>query len=161
MGLLVDEALQPDQLQQLEHPGLALAAGHAPQPQRQLDVLAHRQPGEQRGLLEHQAGLAAPHDLTGRGVVEPGDQVEQRGLAAAGRTDQADELPGADLERDAVEGEDGVVPAPEPLADGVEGHTGIAIHGVEGPRFERGGTHAPDTSGWSASLRTWLSRVRS
>ena len=106
VGLLVDEPLEAHQLEQLEDPGLALLAGDAAQAQRQLHVLAHREPREQRRLLEHEGGLPGAHHLSRGGVLQAGDEVEQGGLAAARRADQADELAGADLQRDPVEGED-------------------------------------------------------
>ena len=43
--------------------------------------------------------------LSGRGLVEPGDQVQQRGLAASRCAEQADELAGSDVEVDPVEHE--------------------------------------------------------
>ena len=46
------------------------------------------------------------------GLVEPGDEVQQRRLAAARRAEQADELAGGDVEDDVVEHER---PAPKRL----------------------------------------------
>ena len=68
--------------------------------------------GKQLGeILEHDAAvhavavdlLAADADLAGGRRDEAGDDVEQRGLAAAGRADDADELGGADVEADVLD----------------------------------------------------------
>ena len=72
------------------------ALGDLAQPEGQLDVAGHGQPGKQGGVLEHQGGVAAGHAHGARRrAVEPGDQVEQGALAAARRAHQADELAGA------------------------------------------------------------------
>ena len=84
-----------------------LVAGDAGELQRELDVAAHREPREQRGLLEHQPGAVGPHvDLARRRLVEAGDEVEQRALAAARRAEQADELARRDVEGHAFERDD-------------------------------------------------------
>ena len=84
----------------------ALALGHAraaAAPARR--CCSTREPREQRGLLEHER-RARPRTSTVPlvGVVEPGDQVEQRGLAAAGRADEAHELAAAHGQRDVRRG---------------------------------------------------------
>ena len=73
-------------------PRPALGLGHAGQAHRQLDVGGDRQPREQRRLLEHQRRPAGDVDRPRRRRVEPGDEVEDRRLAAARRADEADEL---------------------------------------------------------------------
>ena len=61
----------------------------------------HGQPREQRRLLEHERGAAASTSTEpALRLVEPGDEVEQRGLAAARRADEAHELAARDVERD-------------------------------------------------------------
>jgi len=40
------------------------------------------------------------------GLAQPGKQLQQGGLAGAVRAEQAEQLPGRDVERDAVEGGD-------------------------------------------------------
>ena len=59
------------------------------------------QPREQRRVLEQHRAIRARrrigrpvHETSPVGPVEPGEQVQQRRLAAARRSDQADELPG-------------------------------------------------------------------
>ena len=96
-------------------PPLARRAG---QLQRELDVAAHGQPREQRRLLEHQRGAVGAHlDGARRRLVESGDEVEQRALPAAGRTEQADEFARRDVEADAVERQDAVATVTKVLAD--------------------------------------------
>ncbi len=73
------------------------------------DVVAHRQPGKQRRLLEHH-GAVGPrrpgrrtldgHAPAGR-LLEAGDDVEQGGFAAARRPEQRNEFTVADREIDA------------------------------------------------------------
>jgi hypothetical protein len=101
---LVAEPGEPDGLQQLGGPALALGLGNALGPQRELDVAGGGQPREQGRLLEHD-GHPAPgrgHLPAGRRV-QPGHQVQQRALAAARRADQADELAVTDGQRDPVQ----------------------------------------------------------
>ena len=99
--------------------------------------------------------------VTGARLVEAGHEVEQGGLAAARRSDQADELACPDLERHPVEGEDGVVPVAEALGDGVQADPRVAVDRGEDPGLEDGRGHSSPTCGWPASASTSLSRVRS
>ena len=46
---------------------------------------------------------AVDQDVAGGGVLEPGDDPQQRGLAAAGRADEDAELAVGDLEVDALD----------------------------------------------------------
>ena len=75
-------------------------AGHL---QREGDVVAHRHMRIERIGLEHHGELALGRRLAGHvaavdvdgaaaGVLEPGDQPQQRGLAAARGADEDDEL---------------------------------------------------------------------
>jgi hypothetical protein len=100
-----------EQRGQAEHPGrmgkapLAFGARNAARLQPEHDVLGHRQMREQRVVLEHHGDAAlggrqtrhvAPadqHAPRGRGV-EPGNDPEQRGLAAARRAQHHDETAG-------------------------------------------------------------------
>src|SRR4029079_9387667 len=82
---------------------------------REEDVVDGALPGEDRGPLgdeAHQALLArgggrlrADADLAARRRLEIGGDAEKRRLAAAGRTDQGDELPGAHLQVHAIQRE--------------------------------------------------------
>ena len=84
-------------------------ARHQPEPEQHV---AHRgQPREQGGFLEHHQPMP-PGSLDRQAIGEhvaavrprqAGDDVEQRGLAAAAGADDADELARADVERNVVE----------------------------------------------------------
>ena len=76
----------------------------------QLDVVRHGAPGQQRGLLEDKTDVlgalgvlwraAAERDAAGRGIDESADDPQERGLAAARRADERDELALGDVQRD-------------------------------------------------------------
>ncbi len=79
------------------------------QPER--DIVPDRAPGKQRRILEHDdarrmrtgdAGIVFPQ-RPGARLLQPRDQPQQGRLAAAGRTEQRDELAGRDREADIVE----------------------------------------------------------
>src|SRR5215470_11369343 len=90
------------------------------QRERQLDVLERGQHRHQVVELENEADRARPpvgelrlaeprdvdavdQDLARIGLVDPGDQVEQRRLARAGRPHQAEEVAALHVERDVVQ----------------------------------------------------------
>jgi hypothetical protein len=54
---------------------------------------------------------AAQLDPPRGGPAQPGEQVDQRRLAGTGRTEQADQLAGADVDADVVDGQDVAVSA--------------------------------------------------
>src|SRR6185437_9838814 len=95
-----------DQLQLLHDgigPGPPLLARKALDVQAVLDVLAYRHVGKEREILEDRRGraslgrqvvdaLAADQDVAGRRLLEAGDHAQRRGLAAAGRPEERDEL---------------------------------------------------------------------
>ena len=110
----VVHAIERHQPQQLRAPLAPLRRPHAPDAQRELDVLAHRHVAEERVVLEHEtnAALAGVHE----GDVAPvqrdaavidagqaGNSAQQRALAAAARPEQHEELAARDLERDVVD----------------------------------------------------------
>ncbi len=107
IGIAMAEILQPGDVEQpVDVLGLAdLPAADA---QRQRHVLAHRQPGQQVGRLEHDADIArgagdrpaVERGLAAVMVVEPGQDAQQGRLAAARGTDDADELTVPDVEID-------------------------------------------------------------
>src|SRR5215218_1479880 len=102
VGQLALEPLEMDDLQQLTHAGAPLRLRHSLELERELDVAVRGEPREQGRLLEHERG--APVDLEGsrRGPVEAGDEIQQRALPAPRRSQQADELAGAHLQRHSV-----------------------------------------------------------
>jgi hypothetical protein len=103
---LATEPLEPDDLEQVLGPPPPLALVDALEPQRELDVSGHRQPREQRRLLEHQRDVpSADVQRAAAEVVQAGDQRQQGALAAPGRAEEADELPLAHGQGNPVEGE--------------------------------------------------------
>ncbi len=106
--------------------GLVLV--HLRKPQRKGDVLAHGQVRVERVVLEDhrevavlRAGLvdalAADGQIAGADVLQADDHPQQRGLPAAGRPDEDDELAVGDVQVDVVH-RDGAVGIP--LGDTLE-----------------------------------------
>jgi hypothetical protein len=104
-------ARQADQLEQLRYAIPDVATRHPPIHQAVADVLRHREIRKQRVGLEDDAVVAARrrqsrdvaavlHDAPGALRFEAGDDAQQRGLAAARRAEQADELALVDREAD-------------------------------------------------------------
>ena len=93
--------LEPDLGQDAEDAGAGL--GCLGQDQGQ--VLGHRAPGEETRLLEDvgEPRVGPALDAAGEAAVEAGDQVEERGLAAARGADDGHGLAGRDLQPDAVQ----------------------------------------------------------
>ena len=104
--------------QELGHALLTAASVVAVQPKG--DVLADAQVRKQGEVLKHQADAATLRrqaaaglgeqpaiegDPPGLQILEPGDQAQRGGLAAAGRPNQAVHLAGLDRHRDAVDHE--------------------------------------------------------
>jgi hypothetical protein len=88
------------------------------------DDVAHRGPGRQRAGLVQDAHreIATAGDPAGVRLVGPGEQRQQRGLAATVAADDADPLTGGDAERDVVEDDGGAVGLVHPLeVDQVQG----------------------------------------
>ena len=74
-------------------------------------MLLHREPREQRVALEDHAavragpgdGMAVEQNFAAGGFIESGDDADERGFAATGRADDADEFAAVDVERHVVE----------------------------------------------------------
>src|SRR5262249_15382166 len=92
-----------------------LLAGQALRPERKADVLAHGVVWVEPIALEHhgdaaRAGrnvvddAAADHEVAAALLLEPADDTQERGLAAAGWSQQHHELAVRHRERDAVDG---------------------------------------------------------
>src|SRR5690606_9255654 len=106
LGPVVLEALEADLVDvgSDDVPGLGVPPPLLPEAEG--DVLRHREPGKERvGLENHapvgaRAGDAAPVEphLARAGPVEPRDDAQERGLAAAGRAENGDEVIGRDRE---------------------------------------------------------------
>src|ERR1035437_8259382 len=92
----------------------AFRGGSAGQLQCLADICLYRQPGKQRVPLEPVTDLrvraarvdrlAVDQNFPAAGGQQRGDHVQDRALAAAGRTEQRDEFSLADGERDAIDG---------------------------------------------------------
>src|SRR4030095_2101201 len=100
------EALEVDQLQEPARGLGALGRRDAPYLKAELHVALRGPPGEELGeVLEDHAAIAAPPvhdlasdpDLAARRLEKAGRDVQERGLAAAAATDDAEELRGGDV----------------------------------------------------------------
>jgi hypothetical protein len=115
-----------------------LAGAHALQLQHQLDVLPRRQHRDEVVGLKDEADVVQPEvgelsgwqgvdplptqpHLAAGGLVEPTDEVEERGLARSGRADQAGELLLGDVQLDVAQGIDRDVVGVVGLAQSVAG----------------------------------------
>ncbi|MNZ89010.1 hypothetical protein D3C78_1079130 [compost metagenome] len=100
LRIIAGEARQADLVEVVLDDLLALASRQATTLEAELDVVAHVEPGEQRVALEHHAAirprpvdaLAADVDVALGRLGQPGGEVEQARLAAAGRADDHREL---------------------------------------------------------------------
>src|SRR5215831_13624734 len=97
----------------LLHSRIGLCAAYARQHEREADVVRHASPWHQRRLLEDEADAMpgrgiCPLDAARRGLGEPRDQPQQCALAAAGGSEEAQELTRPYVEGETVEG-DGAV----------------------------------------------------
>ena len=105
-GQLLLEPFEPDQLQQRLRPRQIFFARQPLHVDRQHHVGQDVAPWQQQRVLEHDADiavrlrhlLALDQDLAGRRREQPGDHLQQRGLAAAGRADHDEELALVDVE---------------------------------------------------------------
>ncbi|MNI70606.1 hypothetical protein D3C73_1264280 [compost metagenome] len=99
-GVVVGKAAQAHFVHVVIDDVLALRRRHATPLEAELDVLAHRQPREQRVALEHHAAvragafdlLAANVNLTRGRFGQAGGEIQQARLAAARRPHQHSEL---------------------------------------------------------------------
>ena len=113
-GAAVCEILQLDQRQRIAHAGLDLGLGNAAGAHAVSHVLRHRHMREQGIVLKHDADLstvrrhlgdqiAVDEKLSLIGLQKARNQVQKRGLAAAGRAQQGQELSLADLQPDGLQ----------------------------------------------------------
>src|SRR5262249_7973077 len=106
--IVAPEPCQTHEPQRRLDPLVRLGFGNAARHQAEADVGLDAHPREQPALLEHHGVLHAPaagldRDRARRLMVEPGEDAQQRRLAAAGRPDDAEELARLDPQVDAVE----------------------------------------------------------
>ena len=119
-GLAVEQLLQLQDLGRTHHLGVALGLGHASETQRERHVVGHRHMGIERVGLKHHGEAPGvrgnvvddgPVDekVTAGDLLETRDHPQKGGFAAAGRTDEDDELPVLDGEVHALDDVDGAV----------------------------------------------------
>ena len=112
--LLVDMLVKLDHMHILPYFLVYLVFGELLDTQRKGDVLVDGQVGEERVCLEDRVGLALVRgkvddtlaieaDVAGVWKIEAGDDAKQRGLPAAGRAEQREELALLDLDVHMVE----------------------------------------------------------
>ena len=157
---LVGEAVEVDRARAAPRP----VPGARPSARRRAASAARRsgdgQPREQRRLLEHQRRAARRRRRVPAGrLVEPGDEVEERRLAAARGADQAHELARRDVEVDVVEGGR---PASAPDAERPSSPPRSETAALERHRLAIGSRRRAPAHGSSPrSASTSLRRVRS
>jgi hypothetical protein len=152
---------QADPAQPIPRLGVGLRPRHPLGLQGDRHVFLRRLPGHERVLLEEVAGAAVkprkrgPKDAhpPARGPQQPGRRVQERGLAAARRTDDRHELARLHVEVDSLHG--GVAPAalePEGNSNIVQGDRGRSrrsrVHGLDraSPRRASGACGHPKAS---------------
>ena len=135
-GLAVEHLLQAQDARDLVDPRGDVALGRLAQLQAEAEVPAHRQMRVERVVLEDHRDVAlarvepgdvpaADVDRAGRRLLDPGDQLEQRRLAAARRADEHHELALVDIERHVVDGA-----RPVPVRLGHAGDANSVVHVV-------------------------------
>src|SRR5690606_26461205 len=110
----VREVLEAHDLEPLHRGLLGFVARSALHARAEHHGLLHREPRKERVALEHHAAVCAGAEhwlavelhLAARWVIEPGQDSDQRGLAATRGADDADELAAVYLEADAIERRD-------------------------------------------------------
>ena len=129
----VVHALQGHELEQFLASRASLARLDAPDPQRELDVVADRHVTEQRVVLEDEPDLALARvkvrdvlavqgDAAVVDVGQPGDGPQQRALAAAARPEQYEEFARPHAQRDVVDDGYALVTLRDLVED--DGHAG-------------------------------------
>jgi hypothetical protein len=117
---------------------------HTARGERQLHILLHGEPREQRKGLEHDGGvgiyalyrLATIQDLSFCRPLEPGDDAQQRALAAPCWPKQRHEFALVNPEIDILKGDEAVRIGPIELADMVElQQRGRLTHGLLQPSW--------------------------
>src|SRR5229473_235991 len=112
MRIVVGEAREPGAVEVMTDHVLDGPPRHVAHAQAVGRVLPHRHPGEDRVALKHHrvlravgAGRHVDLDRSGGGGLQPGEDAQQRRLAAPGRADDREELAARDVERDIVDGD--------------------------------------------------------
>ena len=141
VGIFLLVAGQPDHVDQAAGALARLAHGQAEDFRRQQDIFQHPPPFQQQRLLEHHADIArrveiaaCAADLQRAAVVgkEPGNDLEQGGLAAARRPDDRHQLAFVDVEGGVGNREEFLAAGAEDLLDANEADEGFAACGRRG-----------------------------
>ena len=153
---MIQTRAQSDALQQRSRPFARVVHGHPPDQQRHRHVLQRREFGQQVMELVDEAKRAIAQ-LAARSIgqaidLPPGDrhrscsrqvqaaeQLQQRGLAGAGRADDRDALAGGDLEIDALEHFDARVALLEVLEQAAAGENEVRHGGDHSCRSDCAG----------------------
>jgi hypothetical protein len=126
------EALQPHEFDGFTRELGPAGPVHAMEFQEQLHVLLHGAPRQQGGVLEHVSEVVAiDRDVAGRLRDQLGRDLQQRGLATAGRTDHGDEFAVPNIEGDVDEGGRSVGERLADLAE-TQGRWGLGVCGGRG-----------------------------
>ena len=150
----------PDQIDEVAATFDALGLGHAGNFKWKCDVVDHGAPGEGRLLLEDHADrrmralhcLACDGDAALVGVEQPAHHVEQRGLAAARRTDHRQELARRDRERHVIDRGEHAVGRLEALDDVLDHQDRIGHRGALGQAVRRDGSQPPRSAFWPRAI---------
>ena len=134
LRIFVLVAGEPDQIEQIAGAGPRGLHRQADDFGRQQHVVENGSPFQQQRLLEHHADVArgierrfriADLDGAAVGVVQPGQNLQHRGLAAAGRADQRDQFAFPDVHGDVGDGEKFRALGPIDLADVAQADEGL------------------------------------
>ena len=154
-----------DHLQERLDNGPAIGPLDTAQLQREIDVPLDGEPGEQRRFLEDQRRPAtADLNRTRRRLVEPGDQIEHRRLAAAGGPDETEELAELNVERDVLNRTHGALAASVYLRNRIQGNRRAGTHmdvRLEVLARARSEGHEVLIARFPCPCRIWLRRLRS
>ena len=168
VGLRFSKPGELDEGQHLADAALDLAVLDLLAAQAEGDVLVDREVREEGVVLEdgvdvppvrRQPGhvLAVQLDQAGRRLLEAADHAQRRGLAAAGRPQEGEELAVAHLEVDVVDGGD----VAELLHDIHEPDFDVVRHGRLAAPLGRGGSRRADAPGdGAAAPRRWRASSR-
>ena len=134
LRIFVFVAGEPDQIEQIAGAGPRGLHRQADDFGRQQHVVQNGSPFQQQRLLEHHADIAGGvercfriADLDGAavGVMQPGQDLQHRGLAAAGGADQRDQLAFPDVHGDVGDGEEFRALGTIDLADVLQADEGL------------------------------------
>src|SRR5664280_1847330 len=105
------EGTETNQLPVVRGDVQALAPRHSGHAQAEGHVIPHAQPGKERRFLKHyhsvgtwsDDGLCPEQNLTAARLLQPGNQIEERGFTAPGGSYQSDEIARRHLQIDVLQ----------------------------------------------------------